>query len=53
METRQVRSVPGEFQTRNDDGKMSIEGYFAVFNRAAVIGCPYSTSNATPASDSS
>ena len=32
METRQVRSVPGEFQTRNDDGRMSIEGYFAVFN---------------------
>lgn len=32
MEIRQVRSVPGEFQTRNDDGRMSIEGYFAVFN---------------------
>lgn len=29
---RQVRSVPTEFQTREDGEKLSIEGYFAVFN---------------------
>lgn len=29
---RQVRSVPTEFITRDDDGKLAIEGYFAVFN---------------------
>lgn len=29
---RQVRSTPTEFQTREDGEKLSIEGYFAVFN---------------------
>jgi HK97 family phage prohead protease len=29
---RQVRSAPTEFQTREDGEKLSIEGYFAVFN---------------------
>ena len=29
---RQVRSVASEFQTREDGDKLSIEGYFAVFN---------------------
>ena len=29
---RQVRSAPTEFQTREDGGNLSIEGYFAVFN---------------------
>lgn len=29
---RQVRSVPTQFQTREDGEKLSIEGYFAVFN---------------------
>lgn len=29
---RQVRSVPTQFITRDDDGKLAIEGYFAVFN---------------------
>ena len=29
---RQVRSVPTEFQTREDGETLSIEGYFAVFN---------------------
>ena len=29
---RQVRSVPTEFQTREDGEQLSIEGYFAVFN---------------------
>ena len=29
---RQTRSLPCEFQTREDNGEMVIEGYFAVFN---------------------
>lgn len=29
---RQTRSLPCEFQTRDDNGEMVIEGYFAVFN---------------------
>lgn len=29
---RQVRSMPAKFQTRDDDGDLYIEGYFAVFN---------------------
>jgi HK97 family phage prohead protease len=29
---RQVRSVASSFNTREDDGKLYIEGYFAVFN---------------------
>ena len=29
---RQTRSLPCEFQTREDNGEMAIEGYFAVFN---------------------
>lgn len=32
METRQLRNVPTEFQTRDDGENLSIEGYFAVFN---------------------
>ncbi len=28
---KQLRSLPCEFQTRDDDGNMTIEGYFAVF----------------------
>lgn len=31
-EQRQVRAVMSEFQTREDGEKLSIEGYFAVFN---------------------
>ena len=31
-EIRQVRSVNSKFNTREDDGKLYIEGYFAVFN---------------------
>lgn len=41
METRdlrQVRSVPAEFQTREDGDNLSIEGYFAVFNSNYEIG---------------
>lgn len=29
---RQMRSVLSKFNTRSDDGKMFIEGYFSVFN---------------------
>lgn len=29
---RQVRAVPTNFQTRDEDGNLYIEGYFAVFN---------------------
>ena len=32
MGSRQLRTVPGEFTTREDENKLSIEGYFAVFN---------------------
>lgn len=35
---RQVRSIPQQFQTRDEDGKKSIEGYFAVFNSNYEIG---------------
>lgn len=35
---RQVRSVPAEFKTREDGEKLSIEGYFAVFNSNYEIG---------------
>ena len=31
-DTRQVRSVPTKFETREEGEKYSIEGYFAVFN---------------------
>jgi len=29
---RQVRMIPSDFQTREEDGDLAIEGYFAVFN---------------------
>lgn len=32
MAERQIRCRPGEFTTRDEDGRMSIEGYFAVFD---------------------
>lgn len=32
MSKRQVRSIPTNFETREDGEKLSIEGYFAVFN---------------------
>ncbi|MEI3501015.1 MAG: hypothetical protein V8Q39_05880 [Anaerovoracaceae bacterium] len=31
-ERRQMRSVSSEFQTREEDGALYIEGYFSVFN---------------------
>lgn len=37
-ETRQVRSIPQRFETRDEDGKKAIEGYFAVFNSNYEIG---------------
>lgn len=35
---RQVRSIPQKFETRDEDGKKAIEGYFAVFNSNYEIG---------------
>ena len=29
---RQMRTASTVFETRDDDGKLAIEGYFAVFN---------------------
>ena len=31
-EMRQLRTIQSKFETREDGGKLSIEGYFAVFN---------------------
>ncbi len=37
-ETRQIRSIQAELKTRADEGQdMTIEGYFAVFNRATEL----------------
>lgn len=38
MDKRQVRSRPAEFTTRDDGGKMVIEGYFAVFDGMYTVG---------------
>lgn len=35
---RQVRAIPSEFQTREENGTLSIEGYFSVFNSTYEIG---------------
>lgn len=35
---RQVRSIPQKFETREEDGRKAIEGYFAVFNSNYEIG---------------
>ena len=37
-EMRQTRALPTEFKTRDDDGNLAIEGYFAVFNSVYEIG---------------
>lgn len=34
---RQVRMIPSDFQTREEDGDLAIEGYFAVFNSDYII----------------
>lgn len=38
MKERQVRTAPTQFTTRDDGGKLSIEGYFAVFDSIYNIG---------------
>lgn len=48
---RQVRSVPTEFVTRDNDGALSIEGYFAVFDSNYDIGDGMSESVAPGAFD--
>ena len=35
--TRQIRSIESKFTTRDDDGALHIEGYFAVFNSVYQI----------------
>lgn len=50
-ERRQVRSVPTEFSTSDEDGKLSIEGYFAVFDSVYDIGDGMSESVAPGAFD--
>lgn len=35
--SRQIRCAPAEFQTREEDGKQYIEGYFAVFDSTYEI----------------
>ena len=35
--TRQIRSIESKFTTREDDGTLHIEGYFAVFNSTYQI----------------
>ena len=35
--TRQIRSIESKFTTREDDGALHIEGYFAVFNSTYQI----------------
>ncbi len=49
---RQVRSVPGEFQTRDDDGNLTIEGYFSVFDSIYEIA-PGMTESVAPGAFSS
>ena len=52
--SRQVRSMPTEFKTREDGGgALSIEGYFAVFNSNYEIGAGMSESIAPGAFTSS
>ena len=53
MENRQLRSIPCEFQTRDDDDQMIIEGYFAVFDSVYQIWDDMSESIAPGAFSSS
>ncbi len=48
---RQLRTINGEFKTRDDSGKLSIEGYFAVFDSIYQIAPGYSESIAPGAFD--
>jgi len=47
MEMRQVRSIPSQFTTREEDGNLTIEGYFAVFNSIYEIA-PGMTESVAP-----
>ncbi len=47
MKMRQVRSIPSAFTTREDDGNLTIEGYFAVFNSMYEIA-PGMTESVAP-----
>lgn len=47
MMMRQVRSIPSAFTTREDDGNLTIEGYFAVFNSLYEIA-PGMTESVAP-----
>lgn len=51
MNDRQVRSRPAKFTTRDDDGSMAIEGYFAVFDGKYNVGPGMSESIAANAFD--
>lgn len=42
--TKMIRSAVSEFQTREDSGNLSIEGYFAVFNSNYEMGMGMSES---------
>ena len=44
---RQVRSVPSTFETRDDNGELTIQGYFAVFNSLYEIA-PGMTESVAP-----
>ena len=50
-DTRQMRSIDAQFQTREDSDNLSIEGYFAVFNSNYDIGMGMSESIAPGAFD--
>lgn len=48
---RQLRTINGEFKTRDDSGKLAIEGYFAVFDSIYQIAPGLSESIAPNAFD--
>lgn len=48
---RQLRTINGEFKTRDDSGKLAIEGYFAVFDSIYQIAPGLSESIAPDAFD--
>ena len=50
-ETRQMRTASTQFNTRDDDGKLAIEGYFAVFDSVYEIAQGLSESIAQGAFD--
>ena len=46
-ETRQVRAIPAEFETREDENELSISGYWSVFNSVYEIA-PGMTESVAP-----